>query len=380
MTAPFCLGSRRGQTDQAAQLAEAERRAHELHEAQLQVSQMQQDNWLRPRRLRARQEVELRKIGEMQLSREAAARREADLHLEISLRREIERMMNEQIGLLREEVAALRAEVVDKLGGQLRLERIETTRLIGSDLEALQHEIRRLAGSQESIGAGPSQLTGGVSTISMNRSNIIEAELVEQVHQRPQPAAGSATVGRHGTPAWTQPTVVGAEPDGFAERRPGISRSDLRPADDQVEHSWSAVNRPATQAEPPRPVDNRPAAPAEPPRPVDNRPASQPEPPRPVDNRPAGQPEPSRLSGTVDLFAGLPRLSPLPDDLDLIPDSPAPADPSGVGRSAEDDRERPGYHGRRRAVDEQEEQAIPAGRRRAPDDAPDDLFARLRRS
>ena len=57
-------------------------------------------------------------------------------------------MLVEQLSSLRAEVAALRAEVVDKLGGQLRLERIETTRVIGSDLEALQHEIRRLAAAR----------------------------------------------------------------------------------------------------------------------------------------------------------------------------------------------------------------------------------------
>src|SRR5438270_14081519 len=36
------VGSRRSQSEQAAQLAEVERRARELHEAQLQVSQLQQ--------------------------------------------------------------------------------------------------------------------------------------------------------------------------------------------------------------------------------------------------------------------------------------------------------------------------------------------------
>src|SRR5438105_3385991 len=42
--------------------------------------------------------------------------------------------------------AALRAasEVVGKVGGELRLERIETTRIIGSDIEALQREVRQL--------------------------------------------------------------------------------------------------------------------------------------------------------------------------------------------------------------------------------------------
>jgi hypothetical protein len=337
------VGSRRSQAEHAAQLAEVEQRAQELHAAQLQVSQLQQVQLAAAEEARARQELELRELGEVQLSRESAARREADLHLELSLRREIERMMTEQLGLLRDEVAALRAEVVDKLGGQLRLERIETTRLIGSDLEALQHEIRRLAGSQDSLGAGPSPLVGGVSTISMGRADIIDAELVERV---PSTAPGGmAAAGRHGAsgpPVWSRPTVVGGEPRASADRQPAPS-----------------------QAEPPRPAESRSAVQAEPPRPAESRSAVQAEPPR--------------LSGTVDLFAGLPRLSPLPDDLELIPDSPPSPDPAGFGRPAEGDRERPGYHGRRRAADEQDEEAMSGGgRRRAPDDAPDDLFARLR--
>ena len=272
------VGSRRGQAEHAAQLAEVERRAQELHAAQLQVSQLQQAQLAAAEEARARQERELRELGEVQLSRESSARREADLHLELSLRREIERMMTEHLGLLRDEVAALRAEVVDKLGGQLRLERIETTRLIGSDLEALQHEIRRLASSQDSIGTGPSPLPAGVSTISMGRSDIIEAELVEPVRQPPTAADRSTATGRHGTtpsPAWSQQPVVGAA------------------------------------------------------RPTENPAPAQPEPVRPAAK--VSQPESPRLSGTVDLFAGLPRLSPLPDDLDLLPDS---AGRSGRRRSA----------------------------------------------
>src|ERR1700712_4594781 len=153
------FGSRRSQSEQAAAVAQAERRSAQLHEAQLQVSHLQYAQLEAAQEVRSRQEVELRKFGEMQLSREAAARREADLNLEISLRREIERMMTEQLGALRDEVAALRAEVVDKLGGQLRLERIETTRVIGSDLEALQHEIRRLAGGHDRLCAAPAALS-----------------------------------------------------------------------------------------------------------------------------------------------------------------------------------------------------------------------------
>ena len=51
-------------------------------------------------------------------------------------------MVAGELAELRAEVAALRNELLEKVGGQLRLERIETTRLIGSDLEALQHEVR----------------------------------------------------------------------------------------------------------------------------------------------------------------------------------------------------------------------------------------------
>src|SRR5206468_3594087 len=89
------FGTRRSQAEQAAQLTEAERRARDLHQAQLQVSQLQQAQLAAADEARSRQELELRKLGELQLSREADARREAELHLELALRHEIERMMNE---------------------------------------------------------------------------------------------------------------------------------------------------------------------------------------------------------------------------------------------------------------------------------------------
>jgi hypothetical protein len=58
------------------------------------------------------------------------------------------------VGALREEIAELRSELVEKVGGQLRLERIETTRVIGSDLEALQHEVRQLKAATEDTAEG----------------------------------------------------------------------------------------------------------------------------------------------------------------------------------------------------------------------------------
>ena len=91
-------------------------------------------------------QLEVRRLAELELASVAAAQREFQLQLEVMLRRELEKGLREQLGALQAEVRGLRAEVLDQLGGQLRLERIETTRLIGSDLEALQAEVRRLAG------------------------------------------------------------------------------------------------------------------------------------------------------------------------------------------------------------------------------------------
>ena len=89
-------------------------------------------------------------------------------------------------------------------------------------------------------------------------------------------------------------------------------------------------------------------------------------------SRPASDTPSTERATASDPFAGLPRLSPLPDDMELIVDPPAPQ-PNPVA----DEKPAGGYHGRRRAVDDDEPTG---GRRRAPDDAPDDLFARIRRS
>jgi hypothetical protein len=68
------------------------------------------------------------------------------------------------------------------------------------------------------------------------------------------------------------------------------------------------------------------------------------------------QPDRSGAFATPDPFAGLPRLSPLPPDLDLIQDSEASDSEDddlpriGRRRAPEDDQER--YHGRRRAPDD----------------------------
>lgn len=91
-----------------------------------------------------RQELDLRQIGELERSAVAAARREFQQELQLMLRRELHSGFTQELASLRSEVDAMRSELVEKVGGQLRLERIETTRLIGSDLEAVQTELRKL--------------------------------------------------------------------------------------------------------------------------------------------------------------------------------------------------------------------------------------------
>jgi len=88
--------------------------------------------------------LELRRTYEIELAKEVAARREYELQLEVYLRREMERGLAEDVAALREEVGRMRGEMIDRLDGELRMERIETTRLIGGSLRALQDEARRL--------------------------------------------------------------------------------------------------------------------------------------------------------------------------------------------------------------------------------------------
>jgi hypothetical protein len=89
-------------------------------------------------------ELELRRTYELELEREVAARREYEMQLEVYLRRELDRGVREEVESLRQEVLALRGDVIERLDGELRMERIETTRLIGGSLRALREEARRL--------------------------------------------------------------------------------------------------------------------------------------------------------------------------------------------------------------------------------------------
>lgn len=175
---PALTRSDRPDAEPGQQLAaEARAQAAELHEAQLKVVALQQEQLEAARQAYFSQEIELRRFSELQLARDGDARQESEHRLELALSRVVERVIHERLAPLREEVAALRAEVVEKLGGQLRLERIETTRVIGSDLEALQHEIRRLAAASSDGIAAP--MRSAAPPEPEGSRDIVDAELVE---------------------------------------------------------------------------------------------------------------------------------------------------------------------------------------------------------
>lgn len=88
--------------------------------------------------------LELRSAVALEREADAEERRAWQARFEQLMRHEVRDAMSDEVSSLRAEIASLRGELLEKVGGQLRLERIETTRLIGSDLEALQHEVRQL--------------------------------------------------------------------------------------------------------------------------------------------------------------------------------------------------------------------------------------------
>ena len=92
--------------------------------------------------------------------------REYQAQLERTFRRDMDQALSEHIARLRGEVALLRNDLVEQVNGQLRLERTETTRALGSDIEGLQQEIRRLAASREYLTPVPT-LTATRETVTV---------------------------------------------------------------------------------------------------------------------------------------------------------------------------------------------------------------------
>ena len=321
---------------------------------------------------------------------------------------------------LRAEIASLRGELLEKVGGQLRLERIETTRVIGSDLEALQHEVRQLkvaAGRRvqhrhERAGRGTRRAAPGQPDRSSSRPRCGRSAgrpsrsrpTSSRRSARPEPVRAAAAAARRPQPAPPQPQPR-AEPPQPPPRRAG-SRSPPRPPGAARARSpppTPPARRPPPAAEPVaagaptapaasrrRPSAASPAAPTAAGR-VRRRRAE----PRPTP-APAPAAAPLRAAAALgrvavppadarpaldrdDPFASLPRLSPFADD---EPDpAPRPAErrpPAGDYRGRRR-RARGAGRGRRAAG----RHGTPTGRPGAGTAAPttsdedDDLLARL---
>jgi hypothetical protein len=94
-------------------------------------------------------ELALRESAEIERAAELTARREHEERLERLLQQEVRHAITGELANLRAEIAALRNDLVENLSGQLHLEHTETTRIIGSDIEALQREVNQLKAARQ---------------------------------------------------------------------------------------------------------------------------------------------------------------------------------------------------------------------------------------
>lgn len=95
-------------------------------------------------------ELELRRTYEVELEREVAARREYEMQLEVYLRRELEQGLREEVTALRDELGRLRGEMLDRLDGDMHVQRIET-RLYAGSLPALRDEPQHADGADGNL-------------------------------------------------------------------------------------------------------------------------------------------------------------------------------------------------------------------------------------
>jgi hypothetical protein len=286
----------------------------------------------------AGQQLAVRETAALERAEEAAARRQFEARLEHMLRREIQAAVAREVSTVRAEVASLRGELLEKVGGQLRLERIETTRVIGSDIEALQREVNQLKTMRqlnERAAASLARLGGPGRVVDADIAAPDPAQQRQPVEQRhPAPPADQRQ------PAQQSHIRLAPAPPADPAPPPAAAPGQLRPPP----AASSAPAAPAAAARADVPREPVPAAAHQPtPQPAAPRQAA----PQQVQEaqQPAQQPSVG-VSLPSDAFAGLPRLSPFTDfELDPI-EPPAPS-----------------YSGRRRADE-------PVGRHGARDDEP----------
>jgi hypothetical protein len=231
--------------------------------------------------------------GQGHMPAEAEARRQWEYRLEQMIRRQIQAALAAEVQSLRSEVAAMRGELVEKVGGQIQLERIEITRVIGSDIEALQREVRQLK-AVRTFGVLPSE-SEPVPAVGAEQLHVLEAvEMTGPVQivngAQPEQVAGESQANSVVLLSDQPTTLIPAVAAASAPAEP-VPLTPARPA------------VPTTQ--PPATAPVQPSAPAEAPAPA-----------VPAAAVPAAAVEARPLNADT-LFAALPRLSPFSaSDLD----------------------------------------------------------------
>src|SRR5215471_16292100 len=231
-----------------------------------------------------------------QSEREPVPRGGNDQQVAVMVRREMERVLRDEISQLRTEVSGLRNDLVEKVNGQLRLERIETTRVISSDIEELQHEVRRLAVASRSA-------QQAINAPGFAPATVVETE-VRTSAPLPYVLAGSAAA-------------------------PGLASYNGGPMAPAVAAAAApfAGPPPAPPVPPPSMPPPTPAVTTFPPSDATSLlPRARTVPPPPPQLGPAGAPPPvGRAAEPSDPLQALPRLTRFEYDWESPPERPSPA-------------------------------------------------------
>lgn len=183
-----------------------------------------------------------------EVERGLVRRRDAALEREVAMRREMERVLRDELSKLRDAVTGLRNDLNENTGAQLRMERIETTRVISSDVD--ERQMRQLTGGHPAIEANgfpPATITesrthvsGPVPYVRGPLSTASERPAVIDVMARPRP-------GPHPT---QRPAVASIEAP--APVAPAAGASAPGPASGPPRGGTSGAAQPSRPSVPPR--------------------------------------------------------------------------------------------------------------------------------
>jgi hypothetical protein len=375
-------------------------------------------------------ELEIRSAAALARADDVASQRDFQLRLEAMLRREVQEGVARELVGLREEVSALRSEILEKVGGQLRMERTETTRLFGTGLEELQREVRQLKVRQlrepDVTVERPPRKADEIDAEEVHdvEADELEADEVEtpkvDVGQRARPEAGprawvTAPPAPAATPAPAPAPAPVATPAPSPTPAPVATPSPAPVAPNPVVTPSPTpfpvpTFVPAAQPVTPAPVTPAPVAPAPvAPAPVAPAPFVPPVAPAPVapaaaasplprfelppvprievptlprydaavfDPAPASPVTPTPGADGADIFASMPRITPF-TDFDLDPVERTVQTWSPGSSPAEDAADEPRRQGRHSTPEGGSSEPHSGGRRHRSDDSGNDTLARI---